>query len=347
MEILDKKQAQGFYIVNDANKRYLTNFSGSTSLVVIFKNEIVLITDGRYSTQVKTEVYDKVRVIIKDIEKSYFETLIDVLNENNVQKLLIEGEYLSYVDSKQLAGFFDLESVEGYIEGKRITKNNTELEKIKKATEITTKSFNYIKEKLTPGITELEVKALLEASQLTFGAEGASFESIVAFGDNTAKPHANPSSRKLKENDVVTLDFGCFYHGYVSDMTRSFFVGKNIDKQLSEIYDVVFEAHIRQVAAARAGITAKELDAIGREYITEHGYGNEFNHNTGHGIGLEIHEEPTIGKNSETILKTGMIITIEPGIYIEGLGGIRIENDIIITDNGCEVLNSAKIEKFI
>ncbi|MFV0288396.1 MAG: M24 family metallopeptidase [Mycoplasmatales bacterium] len=204
---------------------------------------------------------------------------------------------------------------------------------------ITDKTFNYCLQFLKEGITEKEYANKLDFYHKEFGADGPSFNTIVAFGEHAALPHAQPGARKLKQGDIITVDYGCFYKGYCSDMTRTFFFGQPQDEELVKIHEIVLQAHHLQIAAIAPGKSTKEIDKIGRDLITEHGYGQTFAHGTGHGIGLEIHEAPLLNSVSDTILKEGMIITIEPGIYLEGKGGVRIENDIIVTKDGYESLN--------
>ncbi|MGL4589580.1 MAG: M24 family metallopeptidase [Mycoplasmatales bacterium] len=343
MQIINELNVDAFYITDNFNKRYITNFSGSTSHVVVFKDEKFLITDGRYQTQVKQELYPDINVIIKETTETYTDALYKLLDSKQVKKLAVEAEYLSYAEALSLSEKFELVATNGSFLNTRMVKNTDEIAKIKAAIKVTDETFIYIQSKLQEGITELEIKALLEAKQIELGASKASFDSIVAFGENSAKPHARPSKRKLVNGDIVTLDFGCYVDGYCSDMTRTFFVGTPRDEELVKIHQIVKTACELQSKAVKPGVRCDEIDKIGRDYITEHGYGELFMHGTGHGIGLDVHELPVVSQLSQTVLEPGMVLTIEPGIYKAGLGGCRIENDILVTEDGFEVLNESEI----
>lgn len=345
-EILKEKQVDAFYLTNDYNKRYLTNFSGSTSEVIIYPDKIQLITDGRYKTQVKNELYKEIEVVILETGVTYNETLNQELNKHNVKRLLVESEAITLDKATELQKNYEIVAQKQLIEAKRLIKTDQEVDKIKKAVAITDKAFSYIVQEIKVGMTEVEVKSLLEKKQLELGASGTSFDTIVAFGENAAKPHAQAGTKKLESGEIVTIDFGCYYQGYCSDMTRTFFVGENANQELLKIHDIVHEAMELQIKSIKAGIKINEIDKIGRDYITKAGYGEFFMHGTGHGIGLEVHEAPIVGSKNQEELQAGMVITIEPGIYLENLGGCRLENDILVLENGYEVLNKSEIKKY-
>jgi Xaa-Pro aminopeptidase len=185
-------------------------------------------------------------------------------------------------------------------------------------------------------MTEQELKAKLESKMLELGAEGTSFDTIVASGYRGALPHGVASEKVIEQGELITLDFGAYYKGYSSDITRTFAIGEP-DEKMKEIYQIVLTANQKGIEAAKAGITGKELDAVARDYITEQGYGEAFGHSLGHGIGLDVHEGPALSKKSDSLLQQNNCVTIEPGIYVDGLGGVRIEDDILITENGCEL----------
>ncbi|MCS5431832.1 aminopeptidase P family protein, partial [Staphylococcus aureus] len=185
------------------------------------------------------------------------------------------------------------------------------------------------------GMTELELKAKLESKMLELGSEGPSFNTIVASGVRGALPHGVASDKVINQGELITLDYGAYYNGYASDITRTFAIGEP-DAQLKEIYNIVLQANLKGIEAAKQGMTGRELDAVARDYINEKGYGEAFGHSLGHGIGLDVHEGPNLSKKSESPLELNNCVTIEPGIYLDGIGGVRIEDDILITENGCE-----------
>lgn len=341
MNILEISKSKTFWITNNYNIKYLTGFTGSTSECIIKDGVVYLVTDGRYKTQVKEELFSGIEVIFTNSSRNYFETVCENIDSSKV--LVLESTHINadtYVNIIRL--FKEVELEKNIIENYRIVKNEIEIQYIKKACEITDQTFSYIVKNIKPGMSELEVKGLIITKMIELGAEKESFEPIVASGKNGAKPHARASRKMIESGDMITLDFGCYYKGYVSDMTRSFFLDYNSNDKLAQVHSIIIEAMDAQIKNLKPGVLCCDIDKIGRDIISEHGFGEYFLHGTGHGIGLDIHEEPYVNATSKTILKENMIITIEPGIYIENLGGVRIENDCLITSNGCEVLNNSK-----
>lgn len=221
----------------------------------------------------------------------------------------------------------------GIVEKLREVKSEEEIVILQQAVNIAEKAYNYILGFIKPGMTEIEVANELDFYMRNLGATGVSFDTIVASGVRSAMPHGVASDKVIEEGDMVTIDFGCYYKGYASDMTRTFAVGDPGEK-LKEIYAIVQEANRRVTEQAKAGMTGAELDAIARDYITEKGYGPQFGHTTGHGLGLEVHEAPSISFRNEEKLVENNVVTNEPGIYIAGLGGVRIEDDLVIKEDG-------------
>ncbi len=335
--------SQKAYIVYGyENKRYISGFTGSFSIVLLLENKGILFTDSRYQIQAKKEIYENFD--IKIIEpKNYIKEIGNYLQSKRIKQLAFDPNLITLTQYETLKSKFSwikLISKPGYVQSMRIYKSKDEISKIKKAVKITDETLQYCLQYLEEGITEKQFANKLDYYHKKFGADGESFSTIVAFAENSAKPHAVSGNKKLKYGNIIKIDFGCFYKGYCSDMTRTFFFGESKSKELIKIHDIVREAHELQISAVKPGVIAKDIDKIGRDYISSKGYTGKFTHSTGHGIGLEIHEEPTINSTSETLLEEGMAITIEPGIYIEGLGGVRIENDVIVTKDGCESLNT-------
>lgn len=338
--LLEKAKVDVLWISNEYNKRYITGFTGTTSEVFITKDQIYILTDGRYKTQVAEQVKEGVEILITETPKSYLENTKDFLKGYKI--VGVESEHVSYAMFNKLSEQISAEvvGVVGAIEELRAIKDDTEMTLIKKACQISDDCYKYVYENIKPGMTEIEIQVMIESYHILNGGESIC-HTIVATGENAAKPHAVPTTRKVVEGDIITLDIGVFYEGYCSDMTRTFFLGEAKDEELKKIHGIVLEANRLQTEAVKAGVVCKDIDAIGRDYITSQGYGDKFIHGTGHGMGLEVHEEPYVAIGVETILEAGNVITIEPGIYIEGLGGVRIENDILVKEDGHEILNKS------
>ncbi|EAG2965084.1 peptidase M24 family protein, partial [Listeria monocytogenes] len=234
----------------------------------------------------------------------------------------------------------------GMIEALREVKDEEEIALIQQACHIADQGFEHILKMIRPGMTEIEVANQLDFFMRSLGATSVSFETIVASGLRSAMPHGVASEKVIEQGDLITLDFGCYYQSYVSDMTRTFAVGDPGDK-LKEIYQIVLEAQEKVLAAAKPGMTGIELDAIARDHIASFGYGDAFGHSTGHGIGLEIHEGPNVSFRADKAFVVGNVITDEPGIYLPGIGGVRIEDDLLITETGNKVLTHSPKELII
>jgi Xaa-Pro aminopeptidase len=341
-EILTRNKVDAIWVSSRENKKYLTGFMGSDCEVVLSQDKILFITDGRYKTAVKTGLKDGVTVEIIESNGGYKQAVYNALEGFN--NIGIEGTHLSIARFNDLKNNFSKANIvvlEDEFEALRLVKNDYEIQKTKEAIAITDKVFDYVVQNIKPGMTEVEVKLMIENQHILNGAQSQSFDPIVASGTNSAKPHAHPTDKVIENGDIVTLDFGCFKDGYCSDMTRTFFVGEGANEELKKIHQVVLDTMNLQIKHVKNGVSCKEIDRIGREYLNQAGYEEYFIHGTGHGIGLEIHEGPYLNKVSESILQTGMLITIEPGIYIEGLGGVRIEQDVLVLENGYEILNNS------
>ncbi len=338
------KDIEALFVTGHENKRYVSGFRGSESLVALLPTKVIFVTDGRYQTAIKTQLKDGVEAHITNVGQSHFDCMIELLKAEGINKLGIEATNMTvnmYDALKSALPSVELVSTIDVIEGLREIKTEEELDLIRAAVKITDKTFDYVIENIKPGMTEVEVRNLVDGGHALFGGDKPSFDTIVASGPNSALPHATPTERVIENGDIVTIDFGTFKNGYCSDMTRTFFVGEATNEKLIDIHNTVHKAWEVQIASAKAGITGHDLDKIGRDIITEAGYGEYFIHGTGHSLGLEVHENPRVAKGWHSELQVGHVVTIEPGIYIEGIGGVRIENDIIIRENGCESLNTA------
>lgn len=226
----------------------------------------------------------------------------------------------------------------------RMVKNEKEIARMSRAAEITDQVYQKVLKTARSGMSEKDLAKTILNSFEELGAEGLSFDTIVVSGENGALPHGQPSDKIIKEGELITTDFGCKYQGYCSDFTRTFAVGKEINPKLKEIYQIVQEAQWKGIQAVKTGVNCNEIDQIVRDYIQQKGYGEYFAHSTGHGLGIEVHEAPSISTRDNTLLQPGMIITIEPGIYIPDLGGVRIEDDVLVTKNGYVLLTQSPRE---
>ncbi len=312
--------------------RYFSGFTSEDCSVLITKNRSVLLTDFRYTIQAKAQAGDCCEII--EVGAKHNELLGNIVKEENVQRLGFEDDYVSYAGYQAFAKFgAEMVPFAKELHLLRIKKTPEEIENLRKAQAMADAAFMELIKVVRPGMTERLVAAKLEYICAKLGSEGPSFETIVGSGPNGAMCHAVPGDRQLQEGDLVVVDFGCLYHGYHSDMTRTFAVGK-VEPFAEEIYNIVLEAQTRALDALKPGITGKELDAIARDYITEKGYGECFGHSLGHGFGLLIHEEPRASVTGDTVFEEGMTITVEPGIYIEDKFGVRIEDCCVVTKDG-------------
>lgn len=336
--ILNNRNLDAMVITDPFNMCYVSGFRGGEGVLYISGTQKVLITDSRYTEQAENESDFTV------VEENREHPRTTILRECMEKEEKTEGFRMGYEDQSLLCSQFDkmradLDVTEwvpmkGDVDALRQIKSEEELAYLAKAEEIGDKAFEKILTILKPGMTELEVAAELEYQMKKEGAENLSFSTIVASGLNSSMPHAIPGEKKLEEGDFVTMDFGCTYKGYCSDMTRTVVLGKASEKQ-KEIYNTVLKAQLAALDTIKAGVTGKSVDQVARDIIAEAGYGDCFGHGLGHSVGLFIHEEPRLSPNGETVLEEGMIETVEPGIYVPGFGGVRIEDMVAVTKEGC------------
>lgn len=336
---LKKLNVDALLVTETKNLLYLANFTGSAGVAIITHDNAYFITDFRYTEQAAQQATE---FTIRIHKQPIMNEVNDILNANNISKVAIEANQVNVTTYLLIKDLFSAEIIEtqSLVEEIREIKEPEELELIKEACDITDQSFEHILGFIKPGITELEVAHELESFLKAKGASAMSFDTIVASGVRSSMPHGVASNKVIEDGDMITLDWGCYYKGYSSDMTRTIAVG-SVEPELEKIYHIVLEAHERVNRSAKAGMTGKEIDALARNYITQQGYGEYFGHSTGHGLGLDVHEFPSISVKNEESVQAGMVITNEPGIYIPGLGGVRIENDLIITANGVESINKS------
>ncbi|WP_099159234.1 M24 family metallopeptidase [Virgibacillus ndiopensis] len=329
----------GFIVTNPYNRRYLTGFDGTAGIALISETEAKFITDFRYSDQAQKQVTD-FEIIICGSSESLLKNVSNQLTHMNIKYLGFESTDVSFDLYSQLKNNLNLElkPTKNVIEELRMIKSEDEIQRIKKAAEITDKTFNHLLKLIKPGITELDLSHEIEYFMRKKGAtSNASARIIAASGYRSAYPHGGASEKVIENGDMITFDYGALYQGYSSDMTRTVSVGEPNSK-LKEIYQIVYDALNLSLTTVRSGMGCREVDAVARDFISSKGYGKYFGHGGGHGIGLDIHEDPYFSKNSKQTLAPGMVVTIEPGIYIPELGGVRIEDDVLIKSDGIEIL---------
>ncbi|SDY00511.1 Xaa-Pro peptidase family protein [Thermoactinomyces sp. DSM 45892] len=345
-----KMMSQGievYLITNPYNRRYITGFTGSSGVAIVTERDAVFITDFRYIDQVKAEC-PHFRLELQS-SLDIWHTVRENLKKIGLKKVSFEATHMTFAQFQALSqGDSSIEYIPAaqIIEELRMVKRDEELTIIRHAAMIADRTFEQIIQYIQPGLKESEVQLRLKVLMMEMGATGPSFDIIVASGWRGALPHGVASEKVIEKGDLVTLDFGAAYQGYVSDLTRTVMVGKPNEKQ-KEIYDIVLEAERKAVDALRPGMTGMEADAVARDLITERGYGAHFGHGTGHGIGLEVHEGPRLSQAGSLVLKPGNVVTVEPGIYLSDFGGVRIEDDVLITESGHEVLTQCTKELII
>ena len=322
------------------NVTYLSGFKGTESWIFVSPKGLYFITDSRYSEQAKDEARG-FKVILRD-KKGVSEIVADLARAARAKKVGFEAESLTFSFYKTLekhVGDAKLKSTAGLVESLRLFKDAAEIDLLQKSADIAVKGLHYVRQTVRPGMTEIEVQGRLEFYTKSIGSEKPAFDLIIAAGARASMPHCQSNHTPIKNNDSVLVDMGTVYGGYYSDLTRPIFLGK-IPPLHKKIYDIVWEAQRAGIRKAGPGVPASEVDEACRSYIRKKGYADFFGHGTGHGVGLEIHEAPGVSGRSKTILKPGMVITVEPGIYLPGKLGVRIEDMVLITENGHRVMTS-------
>jgi Xaa-Pro aminopeptidase len=325
-------EAEGFFVTHLPNVRYLTGFFGSNAQAFITGDGGIFLTDGRYAEQSRREVPGLDRRIYSGDFISSFRTACADLG---LRRVAFEAGAVSYKLYGQLSQTgVELVATEDEIERLRWVKEPGELERLGQAQAIADEAFQVITSKLLEGMSERVAALELDVTMRQLGADGVSFDTILAFGENAAEPHHEPTGRRLSPGDMIKIDFGSLVDGYHSDMTRTLAFGEPT-RQLREVYDVVRTAQQAGVDAVRAGVTGGEVDSVVRGIITDAGYGEQFRHPLGHGVGLEIHEGPSLRQGGSDVLPEGAVVTVEPGVYLEGVGGVRIEDMVeVMADRG-------------
>ncbi len=326
------------------NIRYLCGFSGSSALLVVTATEVLLLTDFRYSIQANVEAGTVARVVIEPTSL-WSRLWAELPAMRDVESIAFESAHVTHADFQRLVeppqggARWQWRPAVNLVEALRERKDESEIAHIREAARIAELALGNTIERVKAGMTELAVCGILEGELRACGSQSHPFETIIASGERAALPHARSSDRVVGSGDLLLIDFGAESGGYCSDITRTFVVGKATAEQ-QEIHDVVRESNATASGAIRAGMRGKDADALARGYIERRGWGEAFGHSLGHGIGLEVHEGPRLSKLNDTPLPVGAVVTIEPGIYRPGWGGVRIEDDVLLTAEGREVLTS-------
>jgi Xaa-Pro aminopeptidase len=337
---MDVEGLDALVVTAPSNIRWLTGFTGSAGLVALTSDDMVLVTDARYTEQAGEQlaaVGAPSRIEITSVAQRS----IVVSAFGDASRIGLESDHVTWSAQRRYATeWFDgreLVATSGLVEGLRRRKDDAELVRMELAALIADTALADIRHRLVEQPTEQEFAVELDTMMRSLGATRPSFETIVASGPNAAKPHARPGARRLTEGDLVILDFGCVVDGYCSDMTRTVALG-DVDDRSRRLLDVVTAANAAGVAAVRAGVPTAAVDTAARSVIVDAGWGEEFAHGTGHGVGLDIHEAPRVGSSSVEVLEVGDVVTVEPGVYLPGHGGARMEDSVVVTADGCTVL---------
>lgn len=328
-------------ITSDISRRYFCGFTSSAGIILVTKEASYLLIDFRYFDKAKQRVSDCEVILLENAKTQ----LMNLLIKHGITTVSVESDAMTVTELEKYKAnytFVTFDSSWGLSEmiGKmRIIKTPEEIEKIVKAQRIAERAFSRLLRDIKPGQTEKHVAALLEYYMAEYGSDGKSFDTIAASGVNSASPHAVPTDKKLENGDFLTLDFGATYDGYHSDMTRTIAIGKVTD-DMKKMYDAVLFANLDAMKAIRADISGKVADSVARSTLDAWGFGKYFGHGLGHGVGLEIHEAPSASPSSQYTLKEGMILTVEPGAYISGKYGVRTEDMVVVTNDGCRNLTN-------
>lgn len=340
--IMAERGLESFLVTGAANRRYLSGFTGSAGVLVITPDRAWLVTDFRYFQQARQEspgweLYPQ--------KERLTEALGQLFREQGIGRVGYEKDHVTCAQYESLAGLgVELVGQEGLVEKLRLVKDEDELRAIRRAAALADAAFAHVLAMIRPGVREEEVALELEYHMRRAGATAAAFDIIVASGPRSALPHGRASSRSIQAGDFVTMDLGCVVDGYCSDLTRTVVVGRADDEQ-RKVYDLVARAQQTGLEELRAGRKGSEVDARAREVIVQAGHGEHFGHGLGHGVGLEVHEGPALSPRAagpdEPVLAPGMVVTVEPGVYIPDWGGVRIEDLAVVREDGCEILSRA------
>jgi Xaa-Pro aminopeptidase len=340
------RKLDGLVVTELVNVRYLSGFTGSNGVLLLGSGPPILLTDPRYEIQAADQTDCRVRVVRGPLTKAAG----SLLRRKRWSRIGFESDRILHATyaalREELPLAAELVPASGLVEQLRLIKSEAEITLIRESMAICSKAFLRTMRRVRPGVREYEVAAELDYQMRKLGAEKPAFDTIVASGPRSALPHASPTLKTLVNNELLLIDMGASHHGYASDMTRMAHLGRPARKA-KQLHGAVLEAQLAALDAVRPGLTAGTIDRRARTVLKRHGLDRLFAHSTGHGLGLEIHEPPRIGKGDRTRLEVGMVITVEPGVYVEGFGGVRIEDTIVVTGSGCEILTPAPKELMV
>jgi Xaa-Pro aminopeptidase len=344
----------GLLVSSVVHVTYLTGFTGDSSLLLVPpRGKCILVSDGRYSEQIAEECGDDLEVVIRPHDRTVWQEAARTLPELNGRNVGIESQHISVAELENLRGLckgHTFAPTQGLVEALRVIKDDAEVAQIRSAIRAAERAYDMFRATLKPDETEVELADALEGFLRRAGSRSAAFAPMVAVGPRSALPHAPPTTRRVDADGWLLLDWGASVPLYKSDLTRILRLPisgpdkarrQRVESKLAKLYTVVLTAQAKAIAAVRPGVPAKEVDAAARSSIAATGYGGQFTHGLGHGIGLQIHEGPAVRANSDDVLRAGMVCTIEPGVYLPGWGGVRIEDDVLVTPDGGEVLTRA------
>jgi len=341
---LSELKIDALLVSSPSNIRYLSGFTGSNGLLLLTPDSQTLFTDPRYTIQASEECVCNVRTVAKG---TLDVAAMDTARRKRLKRIGFEAGHTIYESYQRLKQALplaaSLKPIGPVIEKLRMVKTDKEIALIRRSVLTNSEAFAATLPSVRPGVSEKEIAAELEYKMRRLGAEKPAFETIVAAGARSALPHAQPTTQRIAGNELLLIDMGSCQSGYMSDMTRMLFIGRQ-SQRTQGLYDAVLEAQLAAIDAVRPGVSASKVDKTARQVLKSKGLAKEFVHSTGHGLGLEIHEPPRLGRRDQTRLEDGMVITIEPGAYVRGFGGVRIEDTVLVTKSGCEVLTPTSKE---
>ncbi len=343
-QIMSRYELDGIILTSPENIFYFSGFRGSEGILVVTKGDILLITDFRYVTYAK-EAVEGVKVIERKRNTYPLSEVVWAYGLRTVGFESFHTSYAVYEEWRERLKDSRLFPLKKEIDEIRKCKEPEEIDRIRSAIRIAEEAFMEVYERIRPGRTEKEIASELDFAMMKRGAERPSFSTIVASGQRSALPHAMPSDRKIEDGDVLVIDFGAQYEGYCSDQTCTLFVG-NPPSLLREIHQIVYEARRRAIEVISSGVPIRSVDSTVRSYIEERGYGEYFGHGTGHGIGLSVHELPQINETVEGVFEENMVVTIEPGIYIPNVGGVRLEDMVLVCEGYSTILTGLRKDPY-
>jgi len=338
LRTMSSRKADALLLTHPLNVTYVTGFSGEDSSLILTRNEVFLVTDGRYREQAEHEA-QWLRLVLR--KGTMFRALADLFAGLRLKRVIFEADHLTYGDFESLhhSSRTTLLPSHAVVEDLRAVKHPEEIRKIRKALAIAEESLRAVKSRIRTGMRECDLAAMLVYAMRQRGSQKDPFDVIVASGPRSSLPHAKTTTRKISKGDILIVDWGAQYRGYCSDLTRTFFVG-NIPYEARHIYRTVLAAQTRAISEIRPGRGGKRIDGAARAVVRKAGYGDNFMHGLGHGIGLAVHERPSLTPSTNTRIRTGTVFTVEPGIYIPGWGGIRIEDVVLATPRGAQKLSA-------